>query len=354
MPSAGAGGSGGTAGAAGGGAGGKAGAAGAPSCPSPATLKAAGTCTGRLVGVALNADHLAETDYATRARQFNYVTPENEMKWDATEPTRNTFTFTRGDQIVDFAVANGMQVKGHTLVWHSQLPAWLTSLTSASEVRAAMLNHIRALMEHYRGKVIVWDVVNEVFDDNGVLRDSVFNVTIGRTFIEEAFQAARDTDANVKLYYNDFDIENAGAKADAAYAMLADFKARGIPIDGVGMQMHTRSTSEDPTLPEFVANLERILALGLEVTLSEMDVRVCDGGSLTEQAARYHDIVAACVARPGCGAVTVWGITDKYSWLNDRDPLTCVTLLPPRGLLWDDSYAQKPAYAGLLDALAGR
>src|SRR6185295_11677218 len=123
---------------------------------------------------------------------------------------------------------------------------------------------------------------------------------------------------------------------------------------GVGMQMHTRSTDEDPSVAEFVANLERLLALGVEVVISEMDVRVCDGGTLAQQAARYHDIVAECVKRPGCGAVTVWGITDKYSWLNERMNLTCVSAQPPRPLLWDDSYAQKPAYASLLDALAGR
>src|SRR4030095_7615301 len=153
-----------------------------------------------------------------------------------------------------------------------------------------------------------------------------------------------DADPDVKLYYNDFDIENAGAKADAAYQMLSDFKARGVPIDGVGMQMHTRSTNEDPSPSEFVANLERLLSLGLEVTLSEMDVRVCAGGTPAEQASRYHDIVAACAARPGWGAATIWGITDKYSWLNERTNLTCVGSDPPRPLLWDDNYAQKPSY----------
>src|SRR4030095_8940714 len=104
-----------------------------------------------------------------------------------------------------------------------------------------------------------------------------------------------DADPDVKLYYNDFDIENAGAKADAAYQMLSDFKARGVPIDGVGMQMHTRSTNEDPSLSEFVANLERLLSLGLEVSLSEMDVRVCAGGPPPKKPSPYHDMFAAAV-----------------------------------------------------------
>ena len=359
---AGAGGAGGSGGAssAGGGAGGRAGAAGqsgaagGASCPNPTTLKAAGTCTGRRVGVALAADHLDEPEYRERALHFNYVTPENEMKWDVTEPSRNTFTFTQGDAIVDFALANGMAVKGHTLLWHNQLPTWLTNLTSASEVRTAMVNHIRGVMTHYRGKVVAWDVVNEAFDDNGVLRTSVFQRTIGSSYIEEAFRAARDADPTVKLYYNDYDIESAYPKADAVYQMVAGLKSRGVPIDGVGMQMHTRNTDEDPPIPEFIANVERLLALGLEVVISEMDVRLCAGGTNAQQARRYHDIVAACVARPGCGDVTIWGITDQYSFLNERTDLQCAGSDPPRPLLWDNNYVQKPAFGTLLEALAGR
>ncbi|HVY28237.1 MAG TPA: endo-1,4-beta-xylanase [Polyangiaceae bacterium] len=348
-----AGGSGTTAGA---GAGGQAlgGAGGATACGEPTTLKAAAACTGRRAGVALRADRLSDPEYAERALQFNYVTPENEMKWDVTEPTPGGFDFTQGDAIVAFAASNGMKVKGHTLLWHNQLPGWLTSLTDASEVRAAMVRHIRGVMQHYQGKVVAWDVVNEAFDDNGVLRNSVFNSTIGKSFIEEAFKAAREADPDVKLYYNDYDIESAYPKADAVYAMVADLKARGVPIDGVGMQMHTRNTNEDPPLPELIANLERLLKLGVEVIISEMDVRLCADGTLAQQAQRFHDIVAACVARPGCGDVTVWGITDKYSFLNDRNDLQCAGAELPRPLLWDAAYTQKPAFDSLLAALAGK
>lgn len=330
------------------------GAGGTTSCGTPTTLKAAGACTGRLVGVALAAQHLAEPEYAERALQFNYVTPENEMKWDATEPTQGNFDFTQGDAVVAFALANGMKVKGHTLLWHNQLPAWLTSMTTASAVRAAMLGHIQGVMQHYDGKVIAWDVVNEAFDDNGVLRNSIFQTTIGPTYIEEAFRAAREADPEAKLYYNDYDIESDYPKADAVYDMVADFKARGVPIDGVGMQMHTRNTDEDPPIPELIANIDRLLALGVEVIISEMDVRLCADGTNAQQAQRYHDIVAACVARPGCTDVTIWGITDKYSFLNDRTDLQCAGTELPRPLLWDDAYVQKPAFDSLLDALAGK
>jgi endo-1,4-beta-xylanase len=177
-------------------------------CETPATLKEAGSCTERLVGVALSAAHLAEGPYAEAALEFNYVTPENEMKWDVTEPTQNGFTFELGDQIVDFAVQNGMKVKGHALVWHNQLPQWLTSMTNADQIRSAMINHIQGVMEYYRGKVIAWDVVNEAFDDDGSLRDSIFSRYLGDSFIEAAFRAAREADPDVKLYYNDYDIED--------------------------------------------------------------------------------------------------------------------------------------------------
>ena len=323
-------------------------------CDNPAMLKDAGACTGRPVGVALSIRYLDEPEYAERALHFNYVTPEDEMKWDVTEPQRGVFTFDQGDQIVEFAEANGMTVKGHTLLWHNQLPAWLTNLNNATDVRSAMLGHIEGVMDHYRGRVIAWDVVNEAFNDDATRRDSIFQRHLGDSYIEEAFIAARAADPTVKLYYNDYDIESAYDKADAVYEMVADFVARDIPIDGVGMQMHTRTRDEDPPVPEFIFNLERILALGLEVVISEMDVRLCDDGTFEKQAQRYHDIVAACIARPGCNAVTVWGITDKYSFLNARTDLVCQGADPPRPLLWDDDYNVKPAYDGLLEALAGR
>lgn len=320
----------------------------------PTTLKQAGMCAGRPIGVALAERYMGDAEYVENAHQFNYVTPEDEMKWDATEPTRGTFTFDQADEIVDFALANGMQVKGHTLLWHNQLPSWLTSINNPTDLRAAMVDHIEGLMTYYQGKVIAWDVVNEAWDDNGELRDSVWSRVLGQSFIEEAFRAARAADPTVKLYYNDYDIESDYPKADAVYAMAQDFVARGVPIDGIGMQMHTRTADEDPPIPEFVANIDRFIALGLEVVLSEMDVRLCADGTFEKQAERYHDIIAVCVARPKCTAITFWGISDKYSFLNSRTDLACQGSEPPRPLLWTDDYVKKPAFQAVIDALIGR
>jgi endo-1,4-beta-xylanase len=359
MDSGGMGGSGGIAGAGGASAMGGTGGTNDPNCVSPTTLKDAGACTGRPIGVALAADLLAsDAAYRQAALEFNYVTPENEMKWDATEPTRNNFTFTQGDAIVDFAVANDMLVKGHTLLWHNQLPSWLTSINSATDLRDAMVNHIQGVMNYYKdnypGVVIAWDVVNEAYEDDGALRDSVWSRVIGYEFIEEAFQAARAVDPSIKLYYNDHDIESDYDKTEGVYQMVADLKARNVPIDGVGMQMHTRNREEDPPLDEFVSNLKRFIDLGVEVVLSEMDVRLCEDGTFEQQASRYHDIVAACLEEPKCTAITFWGISDKDSFLNARTDLACQGNGTPRPLLWDDNYMKKPAYDAVMDALLGR
>jgi endo-1,4-beta-xylanase len=326
----------------------------AADCEGATLLREAARCTGRRIGVALKAQYLSEQAYAERAREFDYVTAEDEMKWDATEPSPGQFTFTQGDQIVEFARANDMLVKGHTLVWHNQLPSWLTSMNDANAIRQAMLDHIEGVATYYRGKVIAWDVVNEAYEDDGQLRSSIWSQHLGSSFIEDAFVAARAADPDAKLYYNDYDIESAYAKADAVYEMVRDLVERGIPIDGVGMQMHTRTADEDPPIPEFEANLRRIVELGLEVVLSEMDVRLCADGTFEKQKTRYHDIMEVCLAEPRCTAITIWGITDQYSFLNARTDLQCQGSEPPRPLLWDDDYEKKPAYDGVMDALLGR
>src|SRR4029079_17237932 len=160
------------------------------------TLKEAAAPIGRLIGVAIGAQHLGEAAYANAAAtQFDFVTPENEMKWDATEPRQGQFSFTAGDAIITFANQHGMKVKGHTLVWHNQLPDWVSALGNAAAVQAALVNHITQVVTHFKGKVVAWDVVNEAWNDNGAsLRADVFTQQIGDSFIDVAFQAARAAD----------------------------------------------------------------------------------------------------------------------------------------------------------------
>jgi endo-1,4-beta-xylanase len=316
--------------------------------PPPPALKSVAARTGRMIGAALSASHLSDLFYAnTAASHLSSATPENEMKWDATEPTRNVFTFERGDAIVAFAAEHGMQVRGHTLVWHSQLPSWVSSIQDATDMRAAMINHITQVALHYRGKVVAWDVVNEAVADGGqALRTTPFSQWIGARYIDDAFIAARAADPDARLYYNDYGAEGRNAKSDFVYNMVQGMLARGVPINGVGLQMHTGSTDASPSAADLAFNMQRLAALGLEVVISEMDVQIC-ASDLDTQSSRFHDIVARCVAQPACKAVTVWGVPDRYSWRNGQ---SCAA---PRPLLFDDDYIAKPAYAGVVDAFLG-
>jgi len=365
----GAGGTGGAGGRGGTGAGGSAGGAGAMgtggagNCTGT-TLKAAANCSGKLFGAALASSHLTESAYATAAKEHSFCTPENEMKWDQIEATRGTFTFGPADQIVTFAMQNGIKIKGHTLVWHKQLPTWVTNLTTAADVRQAMLDHINGVVGHFKGKVTAWDVVNEAWitdtktgDGNPMLRSSIFTTTIGSTFIDEAFTAAHQADNGALLIYNEFAAEGLSDKSNAVYNMVKDMKMRGIPIDGVGLQMHI-GYNTNPLPADVATNMQRLADLGLKIFISEMDVNECGGYTDAQEKAQYHDIVATCVAQAACAAVTVWGITDKYTWedinVNPNSNAGCATGQLPAPLLWDASYGKKSAYTGVMDALLGR
>jgi endo-1,4-beta-xylanase len=319
-----------------------------------ASLRAAADCTGRLVGVALSSQHLSESAYQTAAKEFNYVTCENEMKWDQIEPTRNGYSWGNADRIVNFALDNNMKVKGHTLVWYNQLPSWVSGLSSAATVRDAMLSHIRGVMGHYKGKVAAWDVVNEAVSIEGTsYRDCPFYEYLGEGYIDEAFKAAREADPAAKLYYNDYNFEGLNAKSDYIYGLVKGLVERQVPLDGVGMQMHYGKPNDKFTIEELKTNIKRYADLGLDVLFSEMDVHRCEGMTEAQQVTLHHDLIAACVAEPRCIAVTFWGITDKYSWLNSYSPLGCSGTTKPLGCLWDDNFKKKPAYTGVLDAYLG-
>jgi endo-1,4-beta-xylanase len=302
------------------------------------TLGAAAAETGRYFGTAVAANHLGEAQYAsTLDAEFTSVTPENEMKWDAVEASRGSFNFSAADQIVSHAQSRGMKVRGHTLVWHSQLPGWVSGL-SATDLRTAMNNHINQVMAHYKGKIHSWDVVNEAFQDgsSGARRSSPFQDKLGNGFIEEAFRTARAADPAAKLCYNDYNTDGVNAKSNAVYNMVKDFKARGAPIDCVGFQSHFNSASPVPA--DYQSNLQRFADLGVDVQITELDIE----GSGSSQATSYSNVVKACLAVTRCTGITVWGITDKYSWRSSGTPL-----------LFDSNYNKKAAYSSVLTALGG-
>ncbi|WP_329165818.1 endo-1,4-beta-xylanase [Streptomyces sp. NBC_01717] len=302
------------------------------------TLGASAAAKGRYFGTAVAANHLGEAQYAsTLDTEFNAVTPENEMKWDAVEGTRNSFNYSSADQIVSHAQGKGMKVRGHTLVWYSQLPGWVGGL-AAADLRTAMNNHITQVMTHYKGKIYAWDVVNEAFQDgsSGARRSSPFQDKLGNGYIEEAFRTARAADSGAKLCYNDYNTDGQNAKSNAVYNMVKDFKQRGVPIDCVGFQSHFNSNSPVPS--DYQANLQRFADLGVDVQITELDIE----GSGSAQATNYGNVVKACLAVSRCTGITVWGIPDKYSWRSSGTPL-----------LFDNNYNKKPAYDAVLAALGG-
>jgi endo-1,4-beta-xylanase len=330
--------------------------------PPPATPREAAEAEARLFGTALNSGFVKEAVYAQVAgTEFDYVTPEWEMKWDPTEPAPGQYNFALGDAIVQFAAAHGQQVKGHTLVWHYALPAWVSALTTADEVRAAMVNHITAVMGHYAGQIKAWDVVNEALTDSTptTYNDSVFYRLLGPTFIDEAFRAARAADPKALLFYNESNIESSQEKLEATYTLVARMLAAGAPIDGVGFEMHVDGKNA-PTGAAMVAALERFTALGLLVNFSELDVRM--GGvtgntsdKLEKQRKTYHDLCAACVQNPKCMSITTWGTTDSTSWLDrDQSMWSWAGQGPHTPLLFNADGSKKPAYVGVLQALIGQ
>ncbi len=309
------------------------------------------------IGAAVNPARLSEAAYAdTLAREFNLAEPENAMKFGPIHPGASTYNFGPADAVVDFAIVHRMAVRGHTLVWHNQNPQWLTggNLT-AGQLSEAMLDHIRTVLGRYATKVYAWDVVNEAFNDNGSLRSTIWydKPGIGSTgtgYIERAFRWAREADPKARLFYNDYGAEPVNAKSDAIYAMAKDFKARGVPIDGVGLQMHL--TLKPPAMESIEANLKRLVELGLEVQLTELDVRapvdaagVATEADLVRQAQIYRDVTALCLKLPKCTAIQTWGFTDKYSWIPRQFPGTGAALI------FDAAYAKKAAYDAMAAAL---
>jgi endo-1,4-beta-xylanase len=316
-------------------------------------LKSAASASGRWIGAAVQARLLgSEPAYAAAfAHHFDYATAEYEMKWGQIERQRGVRAYGPADQIVAFAEGRGMRIKGHALVWHGDSPAWLESL-SPSDARSALEEHVRTTVGRYRGRIVAWDVVNEaIADDRPGLRDTVYLRKLGPGYIAEAFRLAREADPQVLLVYNDYSAEGMNRKSDDVYNLVRDLVAQGAPIGGVGLQMHLDAQSR-PSAADIGRNIRRLSELGLLVNISEMDVRVARvpgdmQAKLEEQRRVYREVIAACVAEARCHAVTFWGFTDRYSWIDSF-------FGPDDPLLFDDSYRPKPAYYGVMDALRGR
>ncbi len=322
--------------------------------PDPATsLRALAQARGIQIGTAVSIGPLrSEPPYAeTLAREFSMLTPENAMKFGPLRPSRDRYDFGDADAIVDFAESHGMLVRGHTLVWGQQLSDWLTARSwSRDELMAILREHIMTVVGRYRGRVAAWDVVNEAVANEGFLEDTIWRRTIGPTYIERAFRWAHEADPQAKLFYNDVGGEGKGVKADAIYARVQDLVRRGVPIHGVGLQMHVRLKSP-PDPSDVVANMKRLAALGLQVHITEMDVAIkgsATAADLSAQARIYRDALRACLSARNCTAFVLWGFTDRHSWIPQVAPSS------GEALIFDDAFRPKPAYGALRAVLGGR
>lgn len=331
----------------------------APTPTTQQTLRAAAQKHNVLMGAAVDSGHLPEALYAsTLSREYSQLEAENEMKFGPIHPGPTTYNYAGPDALVAFAQANSMKVRGHNLVWHSALPDWVTAPAvpwTATTLSQVLSDHIANVVGHYKGKVYAWDVVNEPFNDDGTIRSTIWYDSPGIGFagqgtkyIEQALLWAHAADPDAKLFVNEYGAETVNQKSDAVYAMAQDFVQRGVPLSGIGLQLHIDpgfDTSD--TLTSLGQNIQRLGALGLEVQFTEVDVRLPDNStsSLAAQAKTYQDLMTVCLAHSACTAFQTWGFTDKYSWIP--------AFLPGYGwaLPFDENYAKKPAYTSLLLSL---
>lgn len=314
------------------------------------TLRDAASARGMKIGVAATLEWIrCEPDYsATLARHFNLLTPENAMKSGPLRPGPGEFDFREADELSDFAREHGMALRGHTLVWHQQLPSWLPMESGERAVwQPVMEHHIHTVASHFHGRVECWDVVNEAVADDGELRRTPWLEALGPGYLARAFHLAHEADPGARLFYNDYGAEGRGMKSDAVYRLVRSLLDDGAPIHGVGLQMHV-SEENHPAAEDLLWNIERLGRLGLEVQITEMDVRLrlpVSPDSLGCQAVITRDMIDACLMADNCTAVTLWGFTDRHSWIPG--------FFPGYGdaLILDAVYEPKPAFFAILDAL---
>ncbi len=290
-------------------------------------------------------------------RHFNSLTADNDMKWSSIQPTEGTFNFTNADKIVAFAQANGMKVRGHCLCWHNQVPAWVFKDGEATATRELVLQrlntHITAVMNHFKGKVYAWDVVNEAIDDGGsIYRASQWYTICGEDYIFKAFEAARAADPDAKLFYNDYTAIDP-TKRDKIYDLLVKLQAKDL-VDGMGLQGHWNISYPASFLINDAFN--KYKSLGLELQITEFDVSVYTSNSdpestYTDALARQQTIafgryfLAFRNFKDYVTGVTFWGLADDYTWL-DNFPVPGRKNYP---LLFDENLDPKPAYFEVID-----
>ncbi|OGO28464.1 MAG: hypothetical protein A2Z16_09310 [Chloroflexi bacterium RBG_16_54_18] len=316
------------------------------------SLRSLASARGLWLGTAADGGHLFEIPYAELiGSQFNLLTPENAMKWERVQPARGVYDFREADALVTFAEQNGMAVYGHVLVWHLQLPDWVLQGEHSREIWIQILcSHVKTVVNHFRGRILVWNVVNEAMANEGYLYDNIWLTRIGPDYLDMAFQWAHEADPQAILAYNDHSAEGLNPKSNAIYSMVKTMVENGVPIHAVGLQMHI-SLINAPSHQDLAANIQRLANLGLQTHITEMDVRIQYGkGTRTEklalQAEIYRDILSVCLEQPNCRFFSTWGASDLHSWIPG------ITGRPDAPLLFDEQGQPKPAYEALIELLS--
>jgi endo-1,4-beta-xylanase len=304
-----------------------------------------------LIGTAVSMKPLQTNPIYRRllTEEFNLLTPENAMKFGVVHPERDRYAFKEADAMVQLAQEHNMEIHGQPLLWYKNLPTWLTRTTwTQAELKTILETHINTLMGRHRGKVPVWHVVNEAMHDKtGNLRESFWLEGLGSDYIELAFRLAHAADPEAKLIYNDYGGEELDRKSNAIYDLVKNLKQKGVPIHGVGFQMH--KIASNPPNPEAVAeNIRRLGALGLNVYITEMDVQIHGNPTspkLEAQSRVYRQMLEVCLKAPNCKGLMVWGLADHLSWIPYHYKR------PDAPLLFDTAYKPKPAYEAIATLL---
>jgi endo-1,4-beta-xylanase len=326
-----------------------------PGDPDTCTLRELADRAGILLGAAVARSPLTDdpTYGDVLAAEFSSITPENAFKWPQTEPEAGVFTWESGDAIAAFATDHDLGVRGHTLVWPNSrsaqlyeiLPSYVSEAPDAAAMQQAVDDHIAAVVTRFGDVTDRWDVINEPLVTGGDEVDpNVLTETLGEDWMVRAFEQARELDPDATLYVNEVLTERPGPKHDALLALVGRLIDAGAPVDGVGLQGHFLTGA--PTRDELETVMGDWDAIGIDVAITELDIPTADGDQ-EAHAAQYADVVGACLAVDACVEVTLWGFTDRYTWLDD--------FLGPGSapLLFDEDYDPKPAYDAIAEALAG-
>lgn len=332
----------------------------------PRSLRAHAQAHGMLVGCAVNPDLLdGEPQYAsTVAEQASILVPENALKWAALRPAADQFDFRKADDVVVFALSHEQRVRGHNLCWHESIPPWFQGSVTKDNAAQVLTQHIETVAGRYAGKLHSWDVVNEAIDVKSGrpdgLRISPWLEMIGPTYLELAFRTARQADHTALLTYNDYGIEldtpEQIDKRGQVMMLVRRLKARGVPIDAVGIQSHLNAgDAPGAGLQHFVRELRE---MRMEVFITELDVndRKLEESVPERDAAvakTYHDYLTMMLAEPNVNVALTWGITDRYTWLNNQKNGR-PDGKPERPLPFDYDYSPAPAFFAERDAIDSR